>query len=115
MTPPRSTDTLPVDRLVRDRKLLVELCVDLHDRLPSAGLRDKLRLGLEKVGVELLAADGERFDPSEHQALGEVPTQVASLADTIATTQLSGYRDQGRLAREPAVLVYRLGDDDDQR
>ena len=88
--------------------------MDIDDRLPSAGLRDKVRIGLEKVGIELLIADGERFDPSEHQALGEVQTEVASQADTIATTQQSGYRDHGRLAREPAVLVYRLGDDGDQ-
>jgi molecular chaperone GrpE len=94
----------------QDRDLLVELCVDLHDRLSSAGLRDKLRLGLHRVGIQLVAAEGEPFNPVNHLALGEVETTEASLDGLVATTQRSGYRDRGRLAREPAVLVYRLAD-----
>jgi hypothetical protein len=103
--------TLSAEAAVRDRTLLVELCVDLHDRLPSAGLRDKVRLGLARTGVELVAADGERFDPAAHEALGEVETADASLEGFVAATHRSGYRDHGRLAREPAVLVYRLAHD----
>jgi hypothetical protein len=99
------------ERTARDRTLLVELCVDLHDRLPSAGLRDKLRLGLGQVGVDLVNADGEAFDPVAHEALGEVSTGDSTLEGMVAATQRSGYRDHGRLAREPAVLVYRVADD----
>jgi molecular chaperone GrpE len=105
------TGALDVETATRDRTLLVELCVDLHDRLTSAGLRDKLRLGLGQVGVDLVSADGEAFDPATHQALGELETSDAALEGMVAATQRSGYRDHGRLGREPAVLVYRLADD----
>jgi molecular chaperone GrpE (heat shock protein) len=98
----------PAQTAERDRALLVELCVDLYDRLSSNGLRDKLRLGLGRIGIELVAAEGEPFNPAAHQALGEVETSEARLDGTVAATQRSGYRDHGRLAREPAVLVYRL-------
>ena len=67
-------------------------CVDLLTiACPSAGLRDKVRLGLERAGIELVSADGERFDPAAHQALGEVEPP-SRLVGTIAATQRSGYR-----------------------
>ncbi len=105
------TGALDIETAARDRTLLVELCVDLHDRLTSAGLRDKVRLGLGQIGVDLVDAEGEPFDPAAHQALGEVETTDSALDGMVAATQRSGYRDHGRLAREPAVLVYRVADD----
>ena len=105
------TGMLDVETASRDRTLLVELCVDMHDRLTSAGLRDKVRLGLGQVGVDLVDASGEPFDPATHEALGEVETDEPALEGMVAATQRTGYRDHGRLAREPAVLVYRLADD----
>jgi len=105
------TETLDTGAAARDRLLLVELCVDMHDRIPSAGLRDKVRLGLGRVGVDLVNADGEPFDPAAHEALGEVETTDPELEGMVAATQRTGYRDHGRLAREPAVLIYRLADD----
>jgi molecular chaperone GrpE len=105
------TGTLDVETAERDRDVLVELCVDMHDRLSSAGLRDKVRLALGQIGVDLVDAEGEPFDPEAHQALGEVETTEPALDGMVAATQRTGYRDHGRLAREPAVLVYRLADD----
>ena len=99
------------ERAERERALLAELCVDLHDRVPSEGLRDKVRMGLERVGIEIVAPDGQSFDPEAHEALGAVDTPENDLAGRIASTQRSGYRDRGRLVREPAVLVYELDDD----
>jgi molecular chaperone GrpE (heat shock protein) len=105
------TGALDTGTAARDRTLLVELCVDMHDRISSAGLRDKVKLGLGRVGVDLISADGEPFDPEAHQALGEVETVDPALEGMVAATQRTGYRDHGRLAREPAVLVYRLAHD----
>ena len=62
-----------------------------------------------------MSAEGERFDPATHQALGEVDTAEPDLVGTVAATQRSGYIDHGRLTREPAVLVYRLTDDGHER
>ena len=94
----------------RDRSVLVELRVDLHDRFLSSGLGDKMSLSLRRIDVELVGADGEPFDPSAHEALGEVETTEARRDGVIAATERSGYTDHRRLAGEPAVLVYRLTD-----
>jgi len=103
------------EQVERERALLAELCVDMHDRVPAEGLRDKLRLGLGRVGIEIIAAGGQSFDPVQHEALGTVPTDEHALVETVASTQRSGYSDRGRLVREPGVLVYQLSDDDPQR
>jgi len=94
----------------KERAALAELCVDMHDRVPSEGLRDKVRLGLQRVGIEIVSADGESFDPAAHEAVGAVEAPDRRLAGTIASTQRSGYRDHGRVIREPAVLVYESSD-----
>lgn len=96
-----------------ERERLVGLCADLHDRLSSEGLRDKLRHGLAQVGVELLRADGEVFDPDRHEAAGQVPTTERALHDRVASTQRVGWSDRGRPGREPLVLVYCLEGLDD--
>jgi molecular chaperone GrpE len=105
------SSTISPEAAARDRTLLVELCVDLYDRLTSDGLRDKLRVGLGRIGIELVTAEREPFDPAAHEALGVVETTEPQLDGVVASTQRSGYSDHGRLTREPAVLVYRLADD----
>lgn len=96
-----------------ERARLVALCADLHDRLSSEGLRDKLRHGLAQVGVELVRADGEIFDPQLHEAAGQVPTGDRALHDRVASTQRVGWRDRGTPGREPLVLVYCFEGSDD--
>ena len=98
------------DEMEKERAALVELCVDMHDRVPSEGLRDKVRLGLQRAGIEIVSAEGQSFDPAAHEALGAVEAPDRRLAGTVASTQRSGYRDHGRLVREPAVLVYESSD-----
>ena len=111
----RSPDRRDDETQKKERAALAELCVDMHDRVSSEGLRDKVRLGLQRVGIEILSADGESFDPAAHEAVGAVEAPDRRLAGTIASTQRSGYRDHGRLIREPAVLVYESSDPGSER
>lgn len=97
-----------------ERARLVALCADLHDRLSSEGLRDKLRHELAQVGVELLHVDGEIFDPDLHEAAGQVPTAERALHDRVASTQRVGWSDRGKPGREPLVLVYCFEGTDDE-
>ena len=99
-------------RTEKERAQLAELCVDIHDRVSSEGLRDKLRLGLKREGIEIVTSDSQWFDPEVHEALGRVDTTEEGLVGTVASTQRSGYSDRGQLVREPAVLVYQLRDGD---
>lgn len=96
------------EAVAEERARLVELCVDLHDWLPGEGLRDRVMHTLEQAGVDLVTGEGEPFDPLVHEAAGETPTTDDELDSRVASTQRVGYRDRGRLVREPVVLVYRL-------
>lgn len=96
------------DAAAAERARLVELCVDLHERLPGEGLRERVTHTLEQVGVELLTGANERFDPLLHEAAGDTPTADEQLDDVVASTQRLGYRDHDRLVREPVVLIYRF-------
>jgi molecular chaperone GrpE len=64
--------------------------------------------GFEPLGITVLRPDGERFDPTMHEAGGVEPTDDDALPGTIAETELVGFADRGRLVREP-VVVYRRG------
>jgi hypothetical protein len=93
-----------------DREALVQACIDLSDRLRDANpaLWRRMCRGLAAVGVEVLVADGQRFDPDTHDAVGREPTADAARHLTVATTEFCGFTDRGRLLRRPEVVVYRL-------
>jgi molecular chaperone GrpE (heat shock protein) len=102
------TDEL--DRACAERAALIELCVYAMDRSHSSGVTEKLIAGLDRVGVVRSRPDGERFDPSCHEAGGTVPTDDPEWDGWIAVTELPGFRDRGRVLRAPVVTVYRLRD-----
>lgn len=98
----------PLDQARTERAALIELCVYALDRTPSCGVAERLAAGLDGIGVVALRPDGERFDPTCHEAGGAVDTDDPELDGRIAATELAGFLDRDRVLRVPVVLVYRL-------
>ena len=94
--------------LDEERAALILLCLDLADRLRSAGpgLRDRLHRGLADVGVTPLEPDGAPFDGAHHDAVGREPTTDPARDRTVASTARTGYLDHGSVLRRPEVVVY---------
>lgn len=92
-----------------ERVRLVEVCIDLGDRLRDANpaLWNRLQRGLAEVGVESILPDGERFDPERHEAVGAESTDDPS-RNQVVSTEFAGYADHGRVVRRPKVVVYRV-------
>lgn len=94
--------------LDEERAALVLLCLDLADRLRSAGpgLRDRLHRGLADVGVTPLEPDGASFDGAHHDAVGREPTTDPARDRTVAGPARTGHLDHGSVLRRPEVVVY---------
>ncbi|WFE29282.1 nucleotide exchange factor GrpE [Solwaraspora sp. WMMD791] len=92
-----------------DRTELVRICIDLADRLrdQEPALWQRLTDRLSDAGVQTVLADGERFDPQVHEAVGQVPTDDPAAHLLVASTEFAGYRDGGAWLRRPEVVVYR--------
>ncbi len=103
-------DIKPADdeltRLRAERATLIKLCLYALDRARSGGVVERLEEGLAGVGVQALRPDGEKFDPSLHEAGGTVATTDPELDGTVAETELVGFRDGDELLRAPIVTVY---------
>ncbi|MDU0293918.1 nucleotide exchange factor GrpE [Saccharothrix longispora] len=95
-----------LDQALAERRALVQLCLYALDRARSSGVVERLEEGLAGIGVTALRPDGERFDPSRHEAGGTVPTQDVSLDGVVAETEVVGFADRGRTLRAPVVTVY---------
>ncbi|WP_024877074.1 nucleotide exchange factor GrpE [Saccharomonospora piscinae] len=98
----------PIDheRALADRHTLVQLCLYAMDRARSGGVAERIEQGLAGIGVHALRPDGQRFDPSLHEAGGAVPTEDGTLEGTVAETEVVGFVDHERLLRAPIVTVY---------
>jgi len=68
----------------------------------------KLTRALEAAGLEALSAQGERFDPVQHDALMVTSTSEPSEDDTVGEVFQSGYRFRGALLRPAKVQVRKL-------
>lgn len=69
----------------------------------------KLLRALESAGLEPLDAEGERFDPSLHEALMMSPTETEEEDDVVGQVFQKGYRFKGNLLRPARVAVKKLG------
>ena len=94
-----------LDQALAERRALVQLCLYALDRA-SAGVVARIEEGLTAIGVVAVRADGQRFDPSRHEAGGTVPTDDLSLQGLVAETEVPGFCDRGRVLRAPIVTVY---------
>lgn len=111
---PAERATVPIARPVvapdaaAERAALVGLCIDLADRLreTSPALRARLHRGLAEVGVTTSEPDGAPFDRAHHDAVDREPTPDPARDRTVASTEVTGYLDRGRVLRRPGVVVY---------
>jgi molecular chaperone GrpE len=65
---------------------------------------------LEKFGVTPIEADGQPFDPAQHEAIMTQPSSEAE-ADTVIGVIQQGYRIHDRLLRPARVIVARSPDE----
>jgi molecular chaperone GrpE len=89
-----------------ERKSLVALCLYALDRARSTGVAERIEEGLAAVGVLALRPDGQRFDPTYHEAGGTLATEDDALDGVVAETEVVGFSDRGDLLRAPIVTVY---------
>jgi len=82
-----------------------------HAELKEDGLRDGIQLTYQELqhllaqeGVEPMAAEGQFFDPSYHEAVAIIPTSEAE-ADTVVAEVQKGYLYQDQLLRPAKVHV----------
>jgi hypothetical protein len=95
-----------LDQALAERRALVQLCLYALDRARSAGVVERIEEGLASIGVRALRPDGDRFDPSRHEAGGTVPTDDPTLDGVVAETEVVGFVDRERTLRPPIVTVY---------
>lgn len=69
----------------------------------------KLLRALEGAGLEIIDAAGQAFDPTVHEGLATVPTEVETEDDTVADVFQKGYRFKGVLLRPARVRVKKYG------
>ena len=97
----------PAERLVAERRRLIDAAIEVVDQLDSAMLRERLHDALEDVGVHPISADGEVFDHRRHRATGAAPPDDPAQDGRVAVTQRLGYQDRDQVLRPPEVVVFR--------
>jgi molecular chaperone GrpE len=82
-----------------------------HADLNEDGLRDGIQLTYQELqhllaqeGVEQMAAEGQPFDPSYHEAVAIIPTSGTE-ADTVVTEIQKGYLYRDQLLRPAQVHI----------
>jgi molecular chaperone GrpE len=93
-------------RALADRQALIQLCLYALDRARSGGVVARIEQGLAGIGVTAVRPDGQRFDPSRHEAGGAVLTDDPALDGVVAETEVVGFADHEQLLRAPVVTVY---------
>ena len=102
----QSIEAQLVNQALAERKSLVALCLYALDRARSTGVSERIEEGLAAVGVTALRPDGQRFDPTYHEAGGTMATEDDALDGVVAETEVVGFADRGELLRAPIVTVY---------
>jgi molecular chaperone GrpE len=67
-------------------------------------VRDEIVRALERVGIQPFAPQGEVFDPNEHEAMAQQPSEGAEPGTVIEVYQ-QGYRINGQVLRPARVVV----------
>ncbi|MBQ7220068.1 MAG: nucleotide exchange factor GrpE [Synergistaceae bacterium] len=60
---------------------------------------------LETLGVSIIKAEGEKFDPALHDASGTEKVEDSSLDGKVIAEHLKGYRTKDRVLRPAQVIV----------
>ena len=67
-------------------------------------VRDEIVKALGRVGIQPFAPHGEVFDPNEHEAMAQQPSEDAE-AGTVIEVYQQGYRINGAVLRPARVVV----------
>jgi molecular chaperone GrpE len=67
-------------------------------------VREEIVRALDRVGIQPFAPDGEVFDPNEHEAVAQQPSDGAE-AGTVIEVYQQGYRINGAVLRPARVVV----------
>ena len=63
---------------------------------------------LENLGVSIIKAEGEKFDPALHDASGTQQVEDAELDGKVVAERLKGYRTKDRVLRPAQVVVGKI-------
>ena len=69
-----------------------------------AMVRDELLAGLGKAGIQAFSPQGEPFDPNQHEAMAQQPSEDAA-PGTVLEVYQQGYRANGTVLRPARVVV----------
>jgi molecular chaperone GrpE len=69
-----------------------------------AMVRDELLAALAKSGIQAFSPEGEQFDPNEHEAMAQQPSEAAK-SGTVLEVYQQGYRVNGAVLRPARVVV----------
>ena len=99
------TEMLPVlDNL--DRALEVASSEDTASIVKGVEMVQRQFVGvLEALGVSIIKAEGEKFDPALHDAAGTQQVEDPELDGRVITERLKGYRTKDRVLRPAQVIV----------
>jgi molecular chaperone GrpE len=64
----------------------------------------ELQAALARVGIQAFSPQGEAFDPNEHEAMAQQPSEDAE-SGTVVEVYQSGYRINGAVLRPARVVV----------
>jgi molecular chaperone GrpE len=67
-------------------------------------VRDELFAALEKSGIQAFSPQGEPFDPNEHEAMAQQPSEEAE-SGTVLEVYQQGFRINGQVLRPARVVV----------
>jgi len=90
-----------------ERALAAAEAQEGEDHHLTAGIRlvqKDLAAALERVGIEAFSPKGEVFDPNEHEAMAQLPSEDAE-SGTVIDVYQSGYRINGAVLRPARVVV----------
>ncbi len=68
------------------------------------GIQDELLNALNRVGIQPFAPAGEPFDPNEHEAMAQQPSDEVESGHVLQVYQ-QGYRLNGQILRPARVVV----------
>ena len=61
--------------------------------------------GFHKLGLEEINPTGEKFDPNNHEALMQQPTEDRTLDEVVLQVWTTGYRIEGIVLKPAQVIV----------
>jgi molecular chaperone GrpE len=67
-------------------------------------VRDELLAALAKSGIQAFSPEGEPFDPNEHEAMAQQPSEEAQ-SGTVLEVYQQGFRINGQVLRPARVVV----------